>query len=65
MRNPHFDINNLAVIGAILVLLGDFIDLLVAYQELVDEQENKSANNGLDFISGLDRQRISRRFLRN
>mgnify|MGYP000863935482 FL=1 len=65
MRNPHFDINKLAVIGAILVLLGDFIDLLVAYQELVDEQENKSANNGLDFISGSDRQRISRRFLRN
>lgn len=34
--NPNFDINKLAVYGALLVLLGDFIALLVAYQQFCD-----------------------------
>ncbi|NMA67699.1 MAG: hypothetical protein GX957_15960 [Clostridiaceae bacterium] len=42
MKNPHFNVNKLALIGAILVLLGDFISVLLAYQAFVDDLENNA-----------------------
>lgn len=40
-RNRHLDIDRLALISAILVLLGDFIDLLVTYQVYCDRLDLK------------------------
>lgn len=44
-NNPCFDINKLALYGAIIVLLGDFVALLVAYQQYCDSLINKGDNN--------------------
>lgn len=57
-RNPHFDIDKLTLIGAILVLLGDFIELLVAYQEFCDNMDKK--RNGIQLLEQerLESQRI-------
>lgn len=44
-RNPIFDINRLAVIGAVLTLLGDFIALLITYQDYCEGLNNKNDNS--------------------
>ncbi|NLU51499.1 MAG: hypothetical protein GXX10_01350 [Clostridiaceae bacterium] len=57
-RNPHFDIEKLTLIGAILVLLGDFIEVLVAYQEYCDNMDKKRNGSQLLEQERLARQRI-------
>lgn len=52
LKNPHFDIDKLTLIGAVLVLLGDFIELLVAYQELCDKNDRRKR------IGSLERERL-------
>ncbi|HBR03300.1 MAG TPA: hypothetical protein DD738_11885 [Ruminiclostridium sp.] len=38
-KNPCLNIDLLNLLGALLVLLGDFIAYLVAYQQLCDSKE--------------------------
>ncbi len=37
-----FNINKLALIGAILTLMGDFIDLLITYREFCESLNEKN-----------------------
>ncbi len=62
MKNPNFDINKLAVLSAILVLMGDFIALLAAYQTLLNEQNKISTEMNIFDRQRLGTQRISQRF---
>lgn len=46
-RNSAFDINRLAVIGAVLTLLGDFIALIILYKQYcegLDQERGSSAS---------------------
>jgi hypothetical protein len=62
--NPHFDINKLALIGALLVLMGDFIALLVAYQSYCDSLSKKNGDSYQAFPESrsLDIQRLRQDF---
>lgn len=44
-RDPAFDINRLAVIGAVLTLLGDFIALLIVYKVYCEGLNQKSGDS--------------------
>lgn len=44
LNNRRFNITKLTVISAILVVIGDLIDLFVIYQEYYDNQNNKAGN---------------------
>ncbi|MGI6123251.1 MAG: hypothetical protein ACOYIG_03535 [Acetivibrionales bacterium] len=49
-QNYYSNINKLALIGAILALMGDFIDLLITYQEYRYGLNNMRGNNfSLDY----------------
>lgn len=60
-RNPHLDIYKLSLLGAIMVVIGDFLELLVAYQEYCDNRDKKN-NNTIGFEERIESQRLLRRF---
>ncbi len=45
LNNRTYNINKLELIGAILIVTGDFIDLLVTYQEYCDSLNEKAGTN--------------------
>jgi len=54
MKNPHLDVDRLSLIAAFLVLLGDIIALLLAFQEFMDKLDNNNNNNNILLLNGVD-----------
>ncbi len=57
-NNTTFNINRLILIGAILTLLGDFIDLVIAIQEYRSgsNQNSNDSTSEIPFLFGPGRR---------
>lgn len=53
-RNYNFDINKLVLIGALMTLICDFIDLLISYQVYCD----RSNRQDIDIEENIERGRL-------
>ncbi|NLE26270.1 MAG: hypothetical protein GX625_13185 [Clostridiaceae bacterium] len=57
-RNCNFDINKLVLIGALVTLISDFIDLLISYQVYCNRSNRQDTDIDIGIEESIGRGRF-------